>query len=69
MTFHTKISKFYEFYEFLRNLSIFDNIIEKVVWSVFITNFYNTFINIKLLLIHYLSREMLLNVFSNNSKY
>ena len=41
----------------------------------FITHSYNTFINIKILLIHYLCREMGTNVFffldilSNNSKY
>ena len=59
-----------------------DNIIEKVVCVVFyiykidfITHFYNAFIKIKLLLIHYLCREMKINVFvlldilSNNSKY
>ena len=47
-----------------------DNIIEKVVCSVFyayifdfITYFYNTFINIKLLLIHYLCRELVIIVF------
>ena len=41
----------------------------------FITRFYKTFINIKLLLIHYSCREVVINVFvlldilSNNSKY
>ena len=40
----------------------------------FITHFYNIFINIALLLIHYLCREMvndfvLLNILSNKSKY
>ena len=29
----------------------------------FITHFYNTFINIKLLLFHHLSRQMVINVF------
>ena len=59
-----------------------DNIIEKVVYSVFyvyifdfITDSYNKFINIILLLIRYLCCEMEINVFalldilSNNSKY
>ena len=56
-----------------------DNIIEKVICAVFdvyifdfITNFYNTFTNLKLLLIHHLCREMviavLLDILSNNSK-
>ena len=47
-----------------------DNIIEKVVCSVFydhifdyITHFYNAFIDIKLLWIHYLYYEMVINVF------
>ena len=63
----------------IKNLYI-DNIIEKVVCAVFfiyifdfITYFYNTFINIKLLLIHYLCSEMtitvLLDLLSNNIKY
>ena len=59
-----------------------DNIIEKVVCVVlyafmfdFITLFLIYTVNIKLVLIHYLSREMLVNVFvllnilSDNSKY
>ena len=57
-----------------------NSIIEKVVCSVFyiyifdfITHFYNTFINMKLLLIHNLCSEMvitvLLDFLSNNSIY
>ena len=57
-----------------------DNIIEKAVCAVFyiyifdfINYFHNTFINIKLLLIHYLYREVvitaLLDILSNSSKY
>ena len=47
-----------------------NNIIEKVVCAIlyiyifdFITHFYNTFINIKLLLIRYLCREMVIKCF------
>ena len=54
--------------------------IEKVVCAVFyvyilnvITHFYNVFINIKLLLIHFLCSEMVITVLreilSNKSKY
>ena len=59
-----------------------DNIIEKVLCLVFyikifdfITHFHNTFINIKLLLIHCLCREVVINLFvwldilSNKIKY
>ena len=57
-----------------------DNIIEKVVCVVFyiyifdfIIHFYNAFINIKLLLIHYLCSEkvitVLLDILLNNSRY
>ena len=57
-----------------------DNTIEKLVCAVFyiymfdfVTHFYNTFINVKLLLIHYLCIEMvitvLLDLSSNNRKY
>ena len=56
------------------------DIIEKVVRAVFyinifdfITHFYNAFINIKLLLIHYFCNEIvitvLLDILSNNIKY
>ena len=57
-----------------------DNVIKKVVYSDFyinifdfITDFYNAFINIKLILIHYLCSEILitvlLDILSNNRYY